>query len=263
MKEVFYERYRAGRYQMFQRRGIVHNTAPHRASTAKTAFTLIELAIVLVVIGLLIAGIVAGRSLVEAAKFRKTIQDITAYKVAFLTFRAQYDQLPGDFSDAFTYWGTACADSSANCNGNGDRIINPHVRENTPSFQHLSMAKLVPNTFPQITNIWSVDATNSPVGQWPSSFYTFMSTQVIGSGWSEKPNTGIWFGSGGVGWPYGTPLKPLEAQKIDAKIDDGLPDSGAVLGNASWDRATGNCYSGNAYSITYAAPACLLFFGQF
>lgn len=229
----------------------------------KNAFTLIELAIVLTIIGLIAAGVVGGRSLFEAARVRKTLQQVSSYKVAYLAFKSQYDAVPGDFSDAFTYWGTACADVVGNCSGDGDGRIEPHTRESTPSFMHLSLAKLIPNTFTPLTNIWSMDNTNSPVGEWPYSIFTFMSVDTIGGGWSERANTGLWFGKYDTGWPYGVFLLTVEARNIDLKADDGLPQSGSILANADWGWDGHNCFSTNAYDVSYTSPACLMFFGDF
>ena len=60
-------------------------------------FTLIELAIVLVVIGLLLGGILKGQELIESARARNLISQMDSIKAAFFTFQDKYRALPGDY----------------------------------------------------------------------------------------------------------------------------------------------------------------------
>ena len=62
----------------------------------KSGFTLIELSIVLIIIGLLIAGVSAGGSLIKGAEIRSIMSDARTYSVAIKTYFVQYDSLPGD-----------------------------------------------------------------------------------------------------------------------------------------------------------------------
>ena len=62
----------------------------------RVGFTLIEVSIVLVIIGLLAGGVLVGRDLIEAAKIRQQITQIEQFKAAVNTFRAKYNALPGD-----------------------------------------------------------------------------------------------------------------------------------------------------------------------
>ena len=59
-------------------------------------FTLIELSIVLIIIGLITGGILVGRDLVHAAEIRATISQEQRYNTAVNTFKLQYGYLPGD-----------------------------------------------------------------------------------------------------------------------------------------------------------------------
>jgi prepilin-type N-terminal cleavage/methylation domain-containing protein len=62
-------------------------------------FTLIELSIVLVIIGLMVGGILVGQNLINAAAVRATISQIEKYNTAANTFREKYGYLPGDIPD--------------------------------------------------------------------------------------------------------------------------------------------------------------------
>lgn len=73
----------------------------------RSGFSLVELSIVLVVLGLLTGGILAGTSLIKAAKIHKTISTVESYQTAISTFRDKYGDLPGDMAEATEFWGNA------------------------------------------------------------------------------------------------------------------------------------------------------------
>lgn len=87
-------------------------------------FTLVELSIVIVIIGLIVAGIVGGQTLVKQAQLRSVYADANKYKVAINAFKLEYNQLPGDMDNAHDYWpGCNSGATAAQCNGNGNKLI--------------------------------------------------------------------------------------------------------------------------------------------
>lgn len=99
-----------------------------------SGFTLIELSIVLVIIGLIAGGILVGQTLIHQAQVNKVITDLQKYMRAAQTFRTKYDALPGDFANATQVWGTASdcntfgtatTGQAATCNGNGNGVVGP------------------------------------------------------------------------------------------------------------------------------------------
>jgi len=89
-------------------------------------FTLIELSIVLVIIGLLVSGVLVGRDLIAAAELRSQISQIEGYNTAVRTFQLKYGGLPGDLSadkvDAFGFTATPYRNGTKG-EGDGDGII--------------------------------------------------------------------------------------------------------------------------------------------
>ena len=62
----------------------------------KKGFTLVELSIVLVIIGLLIGGILVGQSLIDSAKVNRIVSDLKQYEVAVIQFYSKFKSYPGD-----------------------------------------------------------------------------------------------------------------------------------------------------------------------
>lgn len=80
-----------------------------------SAFSLIELSIVLIIIGLLIAGVTGGASLIESAKVTASINELNAIKRDIYTFRARNNKFPGDVNDDGNIgacYGSGCTNSS-------------------------------------------------------------------------------------------------------------------------------------------------------
>jgi prepilin-type N-terminal cleavage/methylation domain-containing protein len=93
---------------------VSHNQA------AQSGFTLVEISIVMIIIGLLIGGIFGGMKLIDNANVQKTIQDIRAIESAALTFRDTYRAWPGDIRSPSTRIPN-CTVAPCATGGNGNR----------------------------------------------------------------------------------------------------------------------------------------------
>lgn len=90
---------------------------PHRLTSG---FTLVELAIVLVIIGLIVGGVLAGQELVHQARIRQTVNQFTGFIAAAHTFDGKYGGMPGDLKNATNHW-------QGVTNGNGNRFIDSYA----------------------------------------------------------------------------------------------------------------------------------------
>ena len=103
-------------------------------------FTLIELSIVIVIIGLIVAGVVGGQTLVRQSAIRSLVTEYNQYKVAVNAFKLEYDALPGDFNKADQYWTGATA-------GNGDKKTYGWNTEGVRFWDHLERAELISGSY--------------------------------------------------------------------------------------------------------------------
>src|SRR5690606_5447486 len=79
-------------------------------------FTLVELAIVLVIIGLIIGGVLVGQDLIRSAQIRAQISQLDRFNVAVGAFRAKYNCIPGDCARVSTWL-------SGGVSGDGNGVI--------------------------------------------------------------------------------------------------------------------------------------------
>ncbi|MCH2546853.1 MAG: prepilin-type N-terminal cleavage/methylation domain-containing protein [Alphaproteobacteria bacterium] len=236
-------------------------------SSYSSGFTLLELSIVLVVVGLLIGGVLLGRNLIHNAEVQSIAKQKEDLVRAVLTFQDRYNALPGDIANATEIWGpensdyTACAalttpsTTPTTCNGDGATTISnltdgTVTHERHRAWQHLANASLIEGTYTGV---------QGPGGAWhgvPGS--NAPSSQISGVGWgmfyigAVESSAQYFDGSYGHALFVGkasatsTPntafLTADEAWGLDKKYDDGLPARGNIV--SKW--AASNCHDGSS-----------------
>lgn len=209
-------------------------------------FSLVELSIVLVILGLLAGGVLAGQSLIRAAELRSVVTDYESYKTAVHTFREKYFELPGDALRATQFWGqsTACAGASATgvCNGNGDGKITAGnlaagalPNEAFMFWSHLASAGLIAGQYTGIAGAARGDdadgGSNVPSGKIQSSvwFMRHRDNADVSCCHSTYNYGNVLFLGGEISaWPTGKILRTEDAWNIDNKTDDGHASRGNV-----------------------------------
>src|SRR5260221_6520958 len=123
-------------------------------NSPEAGFTLVEIAIVLVMIGLLLGGILKGQEMITQAKIKNIINDFNGVTVAVTSYQDRYRAIPGDDQNATTRW-TTQAPASGNGNGiiaglystndtSGTGGAPPAAAESNLFWQHLRIAGFVP-----------------------------------------------------------------------------------------------------------------------
>jgi prepilin-type N-terminal cleavage/methylation domain-containing protein len=218
-------------------------------------FTLIELSIVLVIIGLIVGGVMTGRELIHSARLRSQVSQISDYVSAVNVFRQKYQCIPGDCANATRFFGArnavagTCvgltAPLSSTCDGDG----NGSVTESTViagSYRYyeiwhfwiqLNAAGLISevmtasgvNTGSHLSANGGVNVPRAKMPgnlmyliQWGpvSDFYHTETSHVMRILKSPHPASNI-----GVAHPG---LTTMDAYAIDQKADDGYPGSGKM-----------------------------------
>src|SRR2546430_12322702 len=103
-------------------RNLGSNNKGERPMTKRQqGFTLVEIAIVLVIIGLLLGGILKGQEMITQAKIKNVIADFSGVSAAYHGYQDRYRAIPGDDPNAATRW--ASMTNPAPVQGNGDGIV--------------------------------------------------------------------------------------------------------------------------------------------
>ena len=91
-----------------------------QAMRSQQGFTLIEIAIVLVIIGLLVGGVLQGQELIENSRVKQAVKDMNGTAAAVFAYQDRYGRTPGDDGPTATLQGRGSSWSSANIGGNAD-----------------------------------------------------------------------------------------------------------------------------------------------
>ncbi len=102
---------------------------PYKRS-AQAGFTLVEIAIVLVIIGLLLGGILKGQEMITQAKIKNVINDFNGLTAAMNSYQDRYRALPGDDINAAGRWAGAFGGDG---NGQFNTGLTAEVYNNVPA----------------------------------------------------------------------------------------------------------------------------------
>jgi type II secretory pathway pseudopilin PulG len=204
-----------------------------------SAFTLVELAIVIIIIGAILGGVLQGKELIKQTEIRTVVKDIESYKSAYLSFKDKYNCLPGDCINARIFFSsTDCPDVAGyTCNGNGNNLLTGDNAEGARFWQHLSLSKFLKGTYQGYyngngSNYLAVVVPQGPVkgmgyGAFGLNFFQF---------WTGLPSESRnYIRIGGVIQSGATTridppkLTSYDANIIDTKIDDGIPGRGKIM----------------------------------
>ncbi len=216
------------------------NTAGGR----QAGFTLIELSIVLVIIGLIIGGILKGQEMIRSTQLKTTVSQWDATKAAVNTFQDKYLALPGDYERAGdTSGGLPGKIEASLTNGDGDGVIGASTAldaalnvESSLAWAHLRAANL-------ISGIQDSDPANDkyrlPTKLSGGGMFVFYNDGTNINGYSghflrlqaaaDYDNTSP-----------GVLLSPKQASEVDRKWDDDLATSGTIQ---AWQGSDTDCFT--------------------
>ena len=209
------------------------------------AFGLMEIAIVLIIIGIIAGFALKGSQLIDHAKLKTVITDVERVRLATLMFQEKHHSLPGDCDSKNLQTGQ----------GNGNGIIDGSglatpTGETALFWNHLAETEFMPSLKAEkdVTPIAGTHFPRCKLG----------GTLTIASTIKDKEGPWIVLGEINSGKISGG-LTPLQASEVDTHNDDGDPNSGLIqaVDGAAQNEA---CIQNNTYQITLKTKACILLF---
>ena len=172
----------------------------YKAKNSEAGFTLVEIAIVLIIIGLLIGGVIKGQAMIKNAKVKRLVSDIDGMRAAVLTFQDKFGMLPGDESDANVPIGDA---NNGNNNGRIDET-------NGWAIEDMRRAEIISGTGQTLPS---------------NTFGGTINIDWIAYGTADN-------------YIVVTNIPAETCQEIDSKYDDGVRTTGEIRANADYTADT-------------------------
>lgn len=184
-----------------------------RSNAVARGFTLVEIALVLAIVGVLLGGVFKGRGLLDTARANSLVSEVEQIESAWQAFRDRYGALPGDLLEAREL---LHAEAPV---GNGDGRLDS-AAERLAAWRHLVLAGLI-GGLPTDDGALPLAGTGCRSGLCPTSpfggFFEF--TAAADSFGTRAPVALLDTGEG-------VPAPALAA--MDRKLDDGRADAGRL-----------------------------------
>jgi len=186
--------------------------------TDQKGFTLVELAIVLVIIGLIIGAVLKGQELINNAKLKRAYNQQREVAAAVYTYFDRYGLYPGDDNTAAARWsGTTNGNNNGQIGGLTFACSAGATTETCQAWRHMRNANLITGASTSAQNI------NNAYG----------GTMALGYGTIQGLAT-QWIGMDNV--PYDA------CQILDQQFDDGTYNTGTIRGSGNYNTATSGTY---------------------
>jgi prepilin-type N-terminal cleavage/methylation domain-containing protein len=222
-------------------------------SQQQKGFTLVEIAIVLVIIGLLLGGILKGQELINSARVRNLADSTQGIQAAYFGFIDRYRRVPGDWGQAAA---AAAIGSTINSGGNDNGRLDPTPNFTEPNamWEHLSKAGFINGSYSGVVGEPTTANGAAPFNPFNAAIVVARTADYIDFTAAAPPVR--------LNMVVGRSTPVDIARELDTKLDDSNPgtgglraalSTGATLGGASaWGGEDANCVNptGTAPGIT-------------
>lgn len=249
-------------------------------------FSLVEIAVAIIILGILALIISGGNSLIKQANIRKTVGEFTTLAGSFDNFESIYEAIPGDMANAYQYFSTNCTTAANLCNGDGDTHIEGVEAESSAApanndleylryFQHLKLASIIEGDYSDVgAGVESTDHGTlcNEADIISESCVRAPGYNVLGSAISDTGYYLVYYddtidrhviilgnsnSSSYTGENSGEILSAIDAKSIDLKLDDGIAHTGKVIALGTGGSA--NCREADSdYNETASGINCYL-----
>jgi len=250
------------------------NSSKKKFQKKQAGFTIVEIASVLVVIGLLIGGVLKGAELIGNAKVNTAIKYIQQAESAALSFKDFYGFMPGDISAARA----PNCDATTNCVGGNQNgavastigVDNFNWQSSLPAagatmeshmfWKHLALADILSSVDERANPAnpqWNATHPSTPLG----GGFEFYYDGFIAIG---PPGHILRISADGIFNTLGTVsgvLTPQQSARIDRKIDDGHPNEGLIF--SDYGTNANACKTAAVYNESAENAVCSLFVSLF
>ncbi len=227
-------------------------------------FTLVELAIVMIIIGLLIGGVLKGQELIANAEVTASVSQVKATESAMSTFQDAYANLPGDMTNPAARIPNCTGECARVGNANG--LIEPLpgaaqtlAMEAQTFWSQLAAADILGGVIADSPAVVPTPGQTHPefpsggalrVGYHVGGVITGQ-TAAAGQSAGHYVNSTLALANIATNTQADSALSPGQASRIDSKIDDGQPNTGSVLGNGQAAAGTTSCALGTGVTDVY------------
>lgn len=210
-------------------------------------FSMVELAIVLVISAFIVAAIVLSGDVFRKTRILSIIKDVEEFKTVASNFQNKYQSLPGDMPDATEYWaGTADGDDDGQIEAGAEALR---------AWQHISLANMAKYSY---AGTGAFDpGVNIPTTEVDLAGGFLIQLDTVHS---RTDNT-IIFATVRLGNLDGSIVSPQEAWAMDEKADDGIANSGLIMARDGGATGAPLCLTGgDDYLMTNDEIKCQMNF---
>lgn len=191
------------------------------------AFSLIEISIVLIIIGLITAAVFKGQDLIESARLQSTLEEMNRLKLSITQYRDQFGQLAGNDSKAQYRFGSGVV------SGSGSGLITGN--ESPQVWSHLKAASLIDSA-----------STSAKIG----------GNYVVSGNFPGHP--GNWIILSGAADRITGVLTPSQAMRLKAKAGESHPTEGQFMIQSAPGQNQSACVMGDRYNLQNKNQICIV-----
>ena len=220
----------------------------------QSGFTLVEIAIVLVIIGLLLGGILKGQELITNAKVRNVADQQNSVKAAFFAFQDRFRALPGDY----TQGAANIPNTVAPCDVVTSTSKLDTTKKSICAWHQITNAGFISCSVCSTDHSGdaAISSNNSPVNAYNGAMTVF---------WDADFNNAVGAANPVNNLKSGSQVPSNVLAEVDRKIDDGNPSTGSfrysnntaagtvTAGVAACTTTTSGTGAGSATSPAWAA----------